>query len=47
METIRTRREYFIKKLDEIDQGFTAFIESETVSQSLRKSGLNALPKIM
>ena len=34
---METRREYFRKKLDEIDQEFTAFIESESVSEVVKK----------
>ena len=37
MEILTTRREYFRKKLDEIDQEFTAFIESESVSEIVKK----------
>ena len=38
MEILTTRREYFRKKLDEIDQEFTAFIESESVSEVVKKN---------
>ena len=34
---METRREYFRKKLDKIDQEFTAFIESESVSEVVKK----------
>ena len=37
MEILTTRREYFRKKLDKIDQEFTAFIESESVSEVVKK----------
>ena len=37
IEIITTRREYFRKKLDEIDQKFTAFIESKSVSEVVKK----------
>ena len=37
METLTIRRQYFRKKLDEIDQEFTAFIESESVSEVVKK----------
>ena len=37
MEILTTRREYFRKKLDEIDQEFTAFIESKSVSEVVKK----------
>ena len=34
---METRREYFRKKLDKIDQEFTAFIERESVSEVVKK----------
>ena len=37
MEILTTRRQYFRKKLNEIDQEFTAFIESESVSEVVKK----------
>ena len=37
MEILTTRREYFRKKLETIDQEFTAFIESESVSEVVKK----------
>ena len=38
MEILTTRRQYFRKKLNEIDQEFTAFIESESVSEVVKKN---------
>ena len=37
MEILTTGREYFRKKLDEIDQEFRAFIVSESVSEVVKK----------
>ena len=37
MEILTTEREYFRKKLDEIDQEFRAFIVSESVSEVVKK----------
>ena len=37
MEILTTRREYFRKKLDEIDQEFTDFIESDSVLEVVKK----------
>ena len=37
MEILATRREYFRKKLDEIDHQFTAFIVSESVPEVAEK----------
>ena len=37
MEILTTRREYFRKKLETIDQEFTAFIESKSVSEVVKK----------
>ena len=37
MEILTTRREYIRKQLDETDDKFTAFIESESVSEVVKK----------
>ena len=37
MEILTTRREYIRKQLDEPDDKFTAFIESESVSEVVKK----------
>ena len=37
MEILTTGREYFTKKLDEIDQEFRAFIVSESISEVVKK----------
>ena len=37
MEVLTTRREYFRYKLGDIDHEFTAFIESESVPEVIKK----------
>ena len=37
MEILTTRRQYFRKRLETIEQEFTAFIESESVSEVVKK----------
>ena len=37
MKILTTRREYIRKQLDETDDKFTAFIESESVSEVVKK----------